>query len=364
IFRVNLDGTGKAVFVEDPDPGYSPSMDFPYEYPESSNTPPTASEVSVSGMLEVDEILTGNYTYSDEDDDAQDGTTFKWYRSDDADGTNKVVIAGATAETYTLQAADADKYISFEVTPHDGTEAGEPVESERQGPVLIITEFSGELETTHTFHRPKRNGEDSGSFDYTGQLFPEDFDGMLGQENNYFIRIITPSVTGDFSIEVVEADLPNPGNPEYSDDTFVFLYSSFDPNAPLDGLILANDDVTSDNLLSKIDLVTLTAGDTYYIVMTSFSDGITGPVTFQIKGPSAVVVNNAENTMPTVTTAVAADITATTATLGGNVTDNGGAEITARGIEYSTAEGFAEGTGTQVAADEVGTGEFTVAVTG
>src|SRR5690606_25478369 len=110
IFRVNLDGTGKAVFVEDPDPGYSPSMDFPYEYPESSNTPPTASEVSVSGMLEVDEILTGNYTYSDEDDDAQDGTTFKWYRSDDADGTNKVVIAGATAETYTLQAADADKY--------------------------------------------------------------------------------------------------------------------------------------------------------------------------------------------------------------------------------------------------------------
>src|SRR5690606_25434510 len=34
------------------------------------------------------------------------------------------------------------------------------------------------------------------------------------------------------------------------------------------------------------------------------------------------------------------------------------------GIEYSTTEGFTEGAGTQVAADEMGTGEFTVAVTG
>src|SRR5690606_8321688 len=71
-----------------------------------------------------------------------------------------------------------------------------------------------------------------------------------------------------------------------------------------------------------------------------------------------------EAVIPTVTTGSAADITTTSATLGGNATDNGGAEITARGIEYSTTEGFTEGAGTQVAADEMGTGEFTVAVTG
>src|SRR5690606_26993537 len=70
------------------------------------------------------------------------------------------------------------------------------------------------------------------------------------------------------------------------------------------------------------------------------------------------------NTIPTVTTASASGITATTAILGGNVTDDGGTEITARGIEYSTTEGFTEGAGTQVAADEAGTGEFTVSVTG
>src|SRR5690606_33750006 len=70
------------------------------------------------------------------------------------------------------------------------------------------------------------------------------------------------------------------------------------------------------------------------------------------------------NTIPTVTTASASGITATTAILGGNVTDNGGAEVTARGIEYSTTEGFTEGAGTQLSADEAGTGEFTVEMTG
>src|SRR5690606_30263240 len=69
-------------------------------------------------------------------------------------------------------------------------------------------------------------------------------------------------------------------------------------------------------------------------------------------------------TTPTVTTTAASSISTTTATLGGNVTDDGGAEVTERGIEYSTTEGFAEGAGTQVTADEAGTGEFTVAVTG
>src|SRR5690606_19790111 len=55
---------------------------------------------------------------------------------------------------------------------------------------------------------------------------------------------------------------------------------------------------------------------------------------------------------PTVTTSAASMVTLNSATLGGAVTDDGGAEITFRGIEYSTTEGFTEGTGTQVAAGE------------
>src|SRR5690606_5452891 len=97
------------------------------------------------------------------------------------------------------------------------------------------------------------------------------------------------------------------------------------------------------------------ASDWAYFGVSFTTTGITAPEPGS-GGDEAVI--------PTVTTGSAADITTTSATLGGNATDNGGAEITARGIEYSTTEGFTEGSGTEVAADEAGTGEFTVSVTG
>ena len=46
---------------------------------------------------------------------------------------------------------------------------------------------------------------------------------------------------------------------------------------------------------------------------------------------------NTEMTIPAVTTAPATDISYTSATVGGNVTDNGGANVTERGICYSTS---------------------------
>ena len=109
------------------------------EAPVVPNAAPTASNVSISGTFALGEQLTGNYTYADDDSDAESGSTFKWYRSDDALGTGKVAIAGATAQTYTLVADDDGKYISFEVTPNDGTEAGTPVES---SPVFEIVRVS------------------------------------------------------------------------------------------------------------------------------------------------------------------------------------------------------------------------------
>lgn len=102
------------------------------------NTAPTATGVSVNGTLEVGNALTGNYTYNDADNDIQGTSTFKWYRSDDATGTNKAPISGATSKTYILTSADKGKYISFEVTPIAiaGTTTGTPVESSpRVGPI-------------------------------------------------------------------------------------------------------------------------------------------------------------------------------------------------------------------------------------
>ena len=78
---------------------------------------PTATVQASTGTLQVGETLTGHYTYSDVNGDAEGISTYKWYRADDVSGLNKTEIAGSTAITYVLQAADTGKYISFEVTP-------------------------------------------------------------------------------------------------------------------------------------------------------------------------------------------------------------------------------------------------------
>ncbi|MFY0683875.1 MAG: BspA family leucine-rich repeat surface protein [Balneola sp.] len=100
------------------------------------NTAPVASNVSFSGTLEVGATLTGSYDYSDGESDAESGSLYTWYRSNDGAGTGKTPIGGADSNTYTLVEADEGKYISFSVIPSDGTDLGTQVESSLQGPVL------------------------------------------------------------------------------------------------------------------------------------------------------------------------------------------------------------------------------------
>ena len=82
-----------------------------------NNTAPTATSVSFSGTTNVEQLLTGSYTYTDADGDTEGASTYKWYRADDASGSNSAAISGANATTYTLQAADNGKYIRFGVVP-------------------------------------------------------------------------------------------------------------------------------------------------------------------------------------------------------------------------------------------------------
>ena len=91
-----LEDTGDAVGPVTPNP--------------DPRTPPTASGVFISGAPQVGQLLTGSYTYADAEGDLQGASTFRWLR----DGTP---IAGATAQNYTLVAADQGAMVSFEVTP-------------------------------------------------------------------------------------------------------------------------------------------------------------------------------------------------------------------------------------------------------
>lgn len=102
-----------------------------------TNSAPSASNVAFTGTLKTGQSLSGSYIYSDPDSDIENGSVFKWYRSNNASGANKTLISNATSKTYALVSADAGKYISFSVIPKDGTDAGNEVESSLQGPVVI-----------------------------------------------------------------------------------------------------------------------------------------------------------------------------------------------------------------------------------
>ncbi|MGH1542041.1 MAG: S8 family serine peptidase [Arenicella sp.] len=96
-----------------------------------ANSAPVASNV---GILRVADIpvtmgtqLTGFYTYSDADDDAEGASTYRWLRNT---GEGDVVIA--TTSSYTPEIGDVDQAIRFEVTPvaASGVITGLPVLSD------------------------------------------------------------------------------------------------------------------------------------------------------------------------------------------------------------------------------------------
>ena len=109
----------------------------PITTPQTSNTAPVASNVIITGQTRVGQTLTGSYSYTDADNDLEGVSVCKWYRGDVLEGTDKVLISGATGKSYTLVAADVSKYIFFEVTPVAiaGVSTGTAVLSEGVGPV-------------------------------------------------------------------------------------------------------------------------------------------------------------------------------------------------------------------------------------
>lgn len=70
------------------------------------------------------------------------------------------------------------------------------------------------------------------------------------------------------------------------------------------------------------------------------------------------------NTAPSVTTGAASSITFNSATAAGTITATGCTAITAYGIEYSTTNGFPNGTGIQVASGNLSGGNFSSNLTG
>ena len=85
--------------------------------------------------------------------------------------------------------------------------------------------------------------------------------------------------------------------------------------------------------------------------------GVTTPINVSASGSGV-------NTIATVVSGAASAVTANSATVAGSITANGCSAITAYGVEYSTTNGFANGTGTAVPSTNIAAGAFTSALSG
>ena len=104
------------------------------------------------------------------------------------------------------------------------------------------------------------------------------------------------------------------------------------------------------------DLVNLTANTTYYV--RAYATNIMGTA-YGEQRSFTTEEEEAELTPPTVITSEVIDITETTAVSGGNVTDDGGATVTARGICWSTSQNPTIDDNDGMTTDGNGTGTFT-----
>jgi hypothetical protein len=91
--------------------GYSPAV--------IANSKPVAKVVTITGSVDfnVNDVLTGNYEYSDVDGDIEDGSQYEWWRADDSYFSNPMKIQGASGIAYKISLPDTGKYIFFMVTP-------------------------------------------------------------------------------------------------------------------------------------------------------------------------------------------------------------------------------------------------------
>lgn len=83
-----------------------------------TSNPPSVLFGSITGQTMIGKTLTANYSFEDVDGTAEGSSTIQWYYADDEDGTNEVLISGATAFTHTLSdVAMVGKHIGFKITP-------------------------------------------------------------------------------------------------------------------------------------------------------------------------------------------------------------------------------------------------------
>ena len=172
----------------------------------------------------------------------------------------------------------------------------------------ITTDFTAELTVDNSFLRPRTPfdiGLESGN-SHEVYYLKDVVEGNEFYERNYSSIKIVPDTDGAYTIKLDDEGTT-------INDTFIILYKdSFDPSEPLTNFISCNDDSTSyavnddgtSNLRSDLPDQTLIKGNTYFVIVTSFNNGETGTINFNVTGPgnlSYVEVDPTDDTAPTLT---------------------------------------------------------------
>ena len=103
----------------------------------AQNQTPKADPATISGSKNVNDYLSGNYSYRDSEGDAEGNSIYEWRVSSSPTGSPSSVITGESSRTYRARLADQGRYIIFSVTPvaQTGTSPGTKVTSSPFGPI-------------------------------------------------------------------------------------------------------------------------------------------------------------------------------------------------------------------------------------
>ncbi len=109
----------------------------------TNSAPVNATAPNISGNATVGNPLTAsNGSWTDADNDTQT-YSYQWYRADDSNGTNLVLISGAISASYTLTTMDAHKYLRVVVTANDGNNGTQSANSSFIAVTNSLPQISG-----------------------------------------------------------------------------------------------------------------------------------------------------------------------------------------------------------------------------
>ncbi|MGA1978394.1 MAG: T9SS type A sorting domain-containing protein [Bacteroidales bacterium] len=84
------------------------------------NNAPVASSLYITGTLNVNDVLTGHYTYSDTEGDLESGSSYQWSRCATSGGTY-ANITGETSISHRIAMSEQGMFFRFSVTPKAAT---------------------------------------------------------------------------------------------------------------------------------------------------------------------------------------------------------------------------------------------------